>query len=256
MTVQDLSFLMICVASLCALRSTQATRKGKFALWFSTVFLLSTCVYLRSAYAADTKITDLSATVTAVSTQEFATNDSTTDRKITLGQIRTFVGGQSLFQLAADYTNSTTTGTEVGFSAMTISAAGTYHIDCRLLVQSAATTTSPKFGVNYTGTATQFSAHARFPSSGVTAAVGQIEDDVNATTGQVWAYAATVTETTTAPNLGPWTGVVTANANNLIHVEALMTVSDVGDIELWAGSEVAASAVTIKAGSFCMLTGI
>lgn len=255
MTVQDVSFLLIIAAALCAVYSPQARRGSRFCLWFAVVFLVSTCVYLRSAYAADTKISALTAVSAGVATHEFPVNESGTSKKITLDQIKTFVGGHTLFRLASDYTNNSTTGTEVtGIGPMTVSAAGTYHLDCRLIMRSAATTTSPKWGVNYTGTATSIVMHARFPSEGATAATGQIDDSANATTGHVWAYFGQRTESTTAPNLGPGTGVTTANVDFMVHVESLMVVSDTGDIELWAGSEVAASEIRIQAGSFCQVT--
>jgi len=111
-----------------------------------------------------------------------------------------------------------------------------------------------KFGVNYTGTVTRMSAMAAFPSAGVTAATGTWHDANNATTGQVWAYANTRTESTTAPNLGPWVGVTTANVDHLVIVEALVVVSDSGDLELWAGSEVASSQIQLSAGSCGILT--
>lgn len=206
-------------------------------------------------YGANKTFTDLPAVSSVGGGDEFPTWQSSTAKKATANQIKTFVGGRSIYKLGSDYTNNSTTGTEItGLGPMTVAAAGTLHLDCRLVVQSAATTTSPKFGINYTGTATLFTAHARFPSEGVTAATGQLDDVANQTTGSVWAYAATTTETTSAPDLGPWTGVTTINANILMHLESVMTVSDTGDIEVWAGSEVASSQITVKAGSFCVIT--
>lgn len=183
-----------------------------------------------------------------------------TAKTVTADELNTYlttrVGGQRVYALASDYTSSSTTGTEIGFPAMTVSAAGDYALHCLLMMQSAATTTSPKFGVNYTGTTTQLTAMTAFPSAGVTAATGQIDGSVNATTGQVWAYSSTITETTTAPNMGPWTGVVTANENALLILDALMGVSNTGDIEVWAGSEVGASQITIQSGSVCVVTRV
>lgn len=183
-----------------------------------------------------------------------------TAKTVTADELMTYlttrIGGQRVYALASDYTSSSTTGTEIGFPAMTVSVAGDYALRCLLMMQSAATTTSPKFGINYTGTTTQLTAMTAFPSAGVTAATGQIDGSVNATTGQVWAYASTITETTTAPNMGPWTGVVTANENALLVLDALIGVSDTGDIEVWAGSEVGASQITIQSGSSCVVTRI
>jgi len=201
---------------------------------------------------ADTKISALVAASSAAGANELAINEAGTSKKVTLTQVETYLrtrGMPTVLRLGSDYTNSTTTGTEITGLSFTLPAAGTYHVRWTLFVQSVATTTSPKFGVNYTGTVTSFVAHARFPSAGVTAATGQIASAVNATTGQVWAYAATRTETTTSPDLGPWTGVVTADVPCLVEVESLLVVSDTGDLELWAGSEVATSTITVVAGS-------
>jgi hypothetical protein len=206
---------------------------------------------------ADTKISALSAVSAVAGTNELAVNEAGTSKKATVTQVGAYlqtIGMPVVRHLGSNYTNATTTGTEVSSLSFNSVVAGTYHVKWILAMSSAATTTSPMFGVNYSGTATMFMAHARFPSAGVSAATGQIEGSVNATTGQVWAYAATVTESTTAPNLGPWTGVVTADENCMIHVESLMVVSDTGDIELWAASEVGTSTVTLKVGSCGMLT--
>ena len=206
---------------------------------------------------ADTKISALTAASAAAAANELAINDAGTSKKVTLTQIATYlqsIGMPVVVRLGADYTNSTTTGTEVTGLQFAGLVAGTYHVKWVLLVQAALTTTSPKFGVNYTGTVTQMSAHARFPSAGVTAATGQIEDVNNPTTGAIWAYSASTSKTTTAPDLGPWTGVVAANTNCQIHIEALLVVSDTGDLELWAGSEVATSVITVVTGSSGMLT--
>ena len=205
----------------------------------------------------DTKISALTAVASSAGANEFAVNEAGTSKKASLTQVEAYLrtrGLPTVLRLSADYTNATTTGTEITGLSFALPAAGTYRVEWLLFMQSAATTTSPKFGVNYTGTATRMMAHARFPSAGVTAATGQIEGSVNATTGQVYAYAATVTETTTAPDLGPWTGVVTANENCYIIVDALIVVSDIGDLELWAGSEVASSTITVVTGSSGILT--
>jgi len=206
---------------------------------------------------ADTKISGLSAVTAAAGANELAVNEAGTSKKASLTQVATYlrtVGMPVVVRLGSDYTNSTTTGTEITGLSFVGLVAGTYRAEWLLFMQSAATTTSPKFGVNYTGTATRMMAHARFPSAGVTAATGQIEGSVNATTGQVYAYAATVTETTTVPDLGPWTGVVTAAENCYIIVDVLIVVSDTGDLELWAGSEVDTSVITIVTGSSGILT--
>lgn len=201
---------------------------------------------------ADTKISALTAVSAVVAANEFAVNEAGTSKKASAAQIADFLGMQKT-HLESAYTNNSTTGTEVADLSFTGLVAGTYYVCWHLLMQSVATTTSPKFGVNYTGTVTRMSMTAQFPSAGVTAATGQIANAANATTGQVWAYANTTTESTTAPNLGPWTGVVTQNVDIYMKIEGVVVVSDSGDLELWAGSEVAASQIQLSVGSCGML---
>ena len=129
-------------------------------------------------------------------------------------------------QTGSDYTNNSTTGSEVTSLSFVSLVAGTYIATWHLFVASDTTTTSFKFGVNYTGTVTRMMNMAFFPSAGVTAATGTAIDVANATTGQVYAYANSTTETTTAPNLGPWVGVTTINVFHYIKVETLVVVSD------------------------------
>ena len=204
---------------------------------------------------ADTKISALTAVATPASTDEFATNQGAVSKRVTLAQIEAYLQSRGMSKtdfLSSDYTNATTTGTSVTGLAFTGLVAGTYLVQWTLFVASDTTTTSFKFGVNYTGTVTRMMNMAQFPSAGVTAATGTMIDVANATTGQVLAYANSTTETTTAPNLGPWVGVTTINVFHRIMVESLVVVSDSGDLELWAGAEVATT-ITIKAGSMGVL---
>ena len=206
---------------------------------------------------ADTKVSALTAVATPALTHEFPVNESGTSKKETLTQVKTLFqaanGLPVVVHLGSDYTIASTTATEITGLQFGSLVAGTYLAQWTMFVQSAATTTSFKFGVNYTGTVTRMVNMTQFPSAGVTAATGTMEDVVNATTGQVLAYANSTTESTTAPNMGPWVGVTTANANHRILVETLVVVSDSGDLEIWCGSEVGASTVTVKTGSIGVL---
>lgn len=202
---------------------------------------------------ADTKVSALTAVSAAALTNEFPVNESGTSKKATLTQVKTLLAAANglpvTVHLGSDYTNNSTTGTEITGLQFGSLVAGTYLAQWTLFVASAATTTSFKFGVNYTGTVTRMMNMAQFPSAGVTAATGTMHDAANATTGQVLAYANSTTETTTAPNLGPWVGVTNANNFHRIMVETLVVVSDSGDLEIWAGSEVGSSTITVKTGS-------
>lgn len=206
---------------------------------------------------ADTKISALSAASVAAIANELAINEAGTSKKISITQLITLLqtlGMSQVKSLTSPYTNSTTTGTLVTGLNFTSLVAGSYYFRWPLLFQTAATTTSVKLGVNYTGTTTVMAATAQFPSAGVTAVTGTWHDANNATTGQVWGYANTRTETTTAPNLGPWVGVTNANVDHFCKVEGIIVVSTGGDLELWAGSEVGASQITLSAGSSGILS--
>lgn len=201
---------------------------------------------------ADTKISALTAASVAAVGNELPINEAGTSKKITITQLKTLLqtlGMPVVVHLGSDYTNNSTTGTEITGLQFGGLVAGTYLAQWTLFVAADTTTTSFKFGVNYTGTVTRMMNMAQFPSAGVTAATGTMIDVANATTGQVLAYANSTTETTTAPNLGPWVGVTTINVFHRIMVETLVVVSDSGDLEIWAGSEVGSSTITVKAGS-------
>ena len=89
-----------------------------------------------------------------------------------------------------------------------------------------------------------------FPSAGVTAATGAVDQEINATTGNVWAYHGTRVKNTT---LGPQTGVDTANANIMIVVEGICVVTVSGTLELYHASE-EANTSTVMADSSLILT--
>jgi hypothetical protein len=216
----------------------------------ATVTQLNT--YLQTLALASAQITALPAASALAAADTFPVDQSATAGEATLTQLLTFLqnnGMPRVLKLSARYTNATTTGTEVtGLSFNTLDA-GTYFVRWALLYEAAATTSSIKFAVNVTNTVTEFVANAYFPSAGVTAATGTMHNAANATTGQVWAYANTITEQTTAPNLGPWVGTTNANVPHLLIVEALVVMTaGPGDIELWCASEVAAQ-ISLEAGS-------
>lgn len=201
---------------------------------------------------ADTKISALTGVTAALAAQELAVNDAGTSKKMSITQLVTYlrsVGMPNVLKLGSQYTNATTTGTEVTGLSFNSLDAGTYFCRWALLYEAAATTSSIKFGVNITNTVSEFNANVYFPSAGVAAATGTMHDANNATTGQVWAYANTRTESTTAPNLGPWIATTNANVPHLIILEVLTVMTaGPGDIELWCASEVAAQ-ISLEAGS-------
>jgi len=206
---------------------------------------------------ADTKVSALTAASAAALANEIPINEAGTSKKITLTQV------QALLQIAnglpkimciagSAYTIASTTATSVTGLKFASLVAGSYYVVWHLLVQTTLAATSCKFGVNYTGTVTRMNMTAQFPSAGVTAATGTWHDANNATTGQVWAYANTRTESTTSPNMGPWVAFTNANVDHYCKVEGVVIVSDGGDLELWCGSE-ATDTITLSIGSMGLL---
>lgn len=253
MTVQDVSFLLVVAAALCALYSPKAKRGTRFSLWFAVVFLVSTCVYLRSAYAADTKITDLTATSTAVGTQELPTNDSGTDRKITLAQIagytRKLISGNSgaangaaapseTWQILTANCTANSTTTPATCMTTTGLPIGTYFYEYHIRYQSATTTVGVNFVVDYTGTVTRTSM-TRIGVTGLATAADGIQDQVvNGLTGgavQHWSGRSD------AANLGPSTGVDTINADQYEMIRGILVVSTSANLVLQHASETATS---------------
>jgi hypothetical protein len=145
--------------------------------------------------------------------------------------------------------NATTSMVEITGLNKTVGT-GTYHFKYIIRAQSSAATTSLKFAVNHTGTTTVFTYNLFFPSAGVTASTGVADQEVNTTTGQVWAFEGTRVKNTT---LGPHTDVDVINADVMYVIEGMCTVTVSGDLELYHGSETAAS-TQVMAGSALILT--
>ena len=203
---------------------------------------------------ADTKISALTDIVTLASGDKVPVADAsdlTVSKSATMTELLAYlqtVGSNQIAYLSSRYTNATTTGTEVTQLSFNNLVAGTYFIRWVLLYEAAAATSSIKFGVNCVSAVNEFVANVYFPSAGVSAATGTMHDANNATTGQVWAYANTRTESTTAPNLGPWIATTNAAVPHLLILETLVVQTGTGDIELWCASEVAFE-ISLEVGS-------
>ena len=176
-----------------------------------------------------------------------------TAKTITRDELKAGLGVPTIYALASDYTNATTTGTEItGIGPMTASAAGTYKLDCWLMAQNATAANAGDFGVNYTGTVTEMVATLHYPDSGTTATTGTADGTVTGDGGElIVGHGSVITESTTAPNLN----VIAAFAaveNVWLNIHSLLTVSDTGDFEIWAASE-STTTLTVQSGSYCSL---
>lgn len=207
---------------------------------------------------ADTKISALTAVTTPASTDEFACNQGGTSKKVTLQTlINYFQGllagssGSANIAAGAEFwqvltanaaANSTTTIATVMTS--TSLPAGTYWYRYDIITASAAATTAQKFSVTAAGTVTKHLYHLFFPSAGVTAATGAVTQEVNVTTGSVWAHQSTRINGTV---LGPGTGHDSTGDVQYI-IEGVLVTSTSGDLTLGHASEVAAAS-TVQSGT-------
>lgn len=203
---------------------------------------------------ADQKISALTQAASGVGADEFAINEAGTSKKITLSQVAHFTNISGIVvSLASDATaNGLTTAVRVSGMDVIVDA-GTYVFEYYIRAQFADAGNSPKFAVNHTGTTITFCYDFFFPSAGVTASTGSIDQEANATTGQIWAFQATRTVNTL---LGPETDVDTINADILFRITGLTIVTVTGTLELYQASEVAGNLITIKAGTCLILTKV
>lgn len=151
---------------------------------------------------------------------------------------------ERIHSLASDSSISSTTAASIAGIAQTLEP-GTYWFEYSIDCESATATVTPKFGINFTGTQTRIAYSLFFPSAGVTAATGVVDQDANATTGQVWAHASTRTNNTV---LGPFTDVDTTNSPLLMYLKGKIVVTAAGTLQFLHGSETATS-TTVKAGT-------
>lgn len=151
-------------------------------------------------------------------------------------------------KLGSDYTNATTTGTEITGLQISTTGTGIVCFEYYLLMQSNTTTTGWKCGINHTGTATVLSLNMTYPSTGTTVTTGVGENVVLNNAGSIYEASANTALTTTAPNLGPTAGVAATGTNVLVKVFGMLDVTATGDLEIWAGAETTGT-ITVKQNS-------
>jgi hypothetical protein len=156
------------------------------------------------------------------------------------GALGGFMRGAAV-KLGADYTNATTTGTEITGLQIGSTGTGLIRFEYYLIVQSSVATTGLKFGINHTGTATVLALNLTYPSTGTTATTGIAENIIANITGSIYEASAATTFSTAAPNLGPIAGVAAINTNILMKISGVINVTVSGDLEIYEGSETAAT---------------
>ena len=214
------------------------------------LFLVST------AFAADVKISALTAASGANLADEYAANQAGTTRKVTLTQIAdkaaiTIVTGATVtagnaetwHTLTANCAQNITTTVATCMTTNTL-AAGTWQFEYTIIWQSAATTTGINFQIAAGGTVTRFRAICMHGTTSTGTANGN-SDLVNTTnTGQIVEFQAT---RTSGGSMGPTAGVDTINADELMFCRGSVVTSTSGDLQLKAASEIAASGITVMA---------
>ncbi|MCK7495198.1 MAG: hypothetical protein MZW92_31955 [Comamonadaceae bacterium] len=119
----------------------------------------------------------------------------------------------------------------------------------------AATGTGVDFGVNFTGTQTSLVNQMMYQDSASTATGGIADGTLTGDGAEgIIGGGATLTVSTTTPNLNVLTGVVSANENFLAQVVGTIVVTVSGTFQIYAASDVATSQITIKAGSSLRIT--
>ena len=158
-------------------------------------------------------------------------------------------GTEGVRVLAADTTRSSTTAAVQGDFTVALGI-GAYVANYYLIMQSAATTTGHKFSVNFSGTKGIFAFNLRWVTAATTASDDVPDQDHTAAPGGVVsAYTARAVGTS---GWGVTTDVDSANADVMYILEGILTVTAVGNLELYWAPEAAANA-TMKAGSSLIL---
>ncbi|MDP2413450.1 hypothetical protein, partial [Daejeonella sp.] len=153
--------------------------------------------------------------------------------------------------LGTDATANATTTLNVVTGMTTTVAAGTYTFQYFVRYQSSVTTTGVRFAVNHTGTVSTFVWNWRYSDVGSAASTATPDQDGIIAASQVVAgFASRAVSTTTR---GTTLSVDTANSDMLVIIEGVMIVTATGSLQLYHGSETAAS-TQVMAGTSLILT--
>ena len=141
-------------------------------------------------------------------------------------------------RLSAQQTNATITPTKVTGLDQTTEI-GTFVFNYMIRYRSTAAGTGVRFDVNYSGTVTSFVWNQRWVDAGATASTAAPDQDEVLATGAVAGAFASRAKGTSGR--GTTLSVDTANADMLMIIEGLMVVTAEGDLQLYHGSETAAT---------------
>jgi len=169
------------------------------------------------------------------------------------GTDQTAGGGPTTAKLTADYTNSTTTGTNVSGLNVTL-AAGTWRYSYWLAVRIATIANASDFGVNFSGTQTLLTAQLTYQDTGVSTSNGIIDNVVTGDGAEtIIAGCVNTAVSTTAPNLNCFTSATTAATDMFVRVEGMIVVTVSGTLQLYAASE-STTEIRVMTGSTLLAT--
>lgn len=124
---------------------------------------------------------------------------------------------------------------------------GAFKFEYRIVYRSAALTTGIKLDVNHSGTVDPFVWNTYYIDTAATASTGAPDQDAVASTAQVTGgYGRRAKGTAGAITT---LSVDTANSDMLIVIEGLFYCTVSGDLQLYVGTEVAASGITVRRGT-------
>lgn len=193
---------------------------------------------------ADQKISALTAKTTLAGTEEIPINDAGSNKKTTSAAILAL--GSTRKAVSADVNSTSTTAASVTDLATSL-APGTYNIKLWLLLKSAATTTGFDIFLNASGgTVTHIVQTWYSLTTGTTATSGVMDQASAAATFQTMEGRAQRANNTSP---GPFGGVDTANSDQFAVMEGIVVVTATTTLQVMFATEVAASQVTMQAGS-------
>lgn len=237
--------------------------------------------------AIGTKVSALTAAASATGAMEVGINDAGASKKVTLTQLKTFIGtgptgatgptgttgagptgptgttgagatgptGPTgpyvlVSNLASDDAGAGTTTTMRKITGLDLTTGtGSFQFKYMIRYDSAVSTTGVKFAVNHSGTVTSFVANHYWNQA--TSTASSLAADQHLAGAAVGLFS---TEGVRAVNItaGPSASVDTAGADMLWVIEGMLVCSVSGDMQLYAGAEVAAVA-TVSSGSSLVL---
>lgn len=195
---------------------------------------------------------DTAPALTGAPTAPTAAVDVNTTQFATTAFVRTG-GPVKCLSVASIVTNTGATLAKVTALDAALATNSIYVFEYYIAIQvDTALTSSVKFAVNYTGTNGACVYNLYFPSAGVLASTGAVDQESNPTTGSVWSAHYTRVKNTT---LGPQTGVDTLDADIMYRISGLIITTGTGNLELYHASEEATTS-TVRVGSGLVLTKV